>query len=64
MFINFTYYFCSKIQKFIILLCFKRPYVPDELADWSKPYEDYKPVEHTSPIVLANPVWADPVIPE
>ena len=40
----------------------KKCQVPNEFVKWTVAYEDYKPVEYTSDIVLKKPVWADPDI--
>lgn len=40
-----------------------RPYIPADEVDWSVPSPNYQPVNYTSPIVLANPEWADPPLP-
>nr|6CO7_A Chain A, Predicted protein [Nematostella vectensis]6CO7_B Chain B, Predicted protein [Nematostella vectensis]6CO7_C Chain C, Predicted protein [Nematostella vectensis]6CO7_D Chain D, Predicted protein [Nematostella vectensis] len=37
----------------------KRFAVQDNMVDWQVPFPDYKPVNYTAPVVLANPVWAD-----
>ena len=42
---------------------FKRPYIPADEVDWSVPSPNYQPVNYTSPVVLANPEWADPPLP-
>lgn len=41
-----------------------RPYISDNKVANEVEYKDYSPVDYTSPIVLANPVWADPIKPE
>lgn len=33
--------------------------VPDDRVSWTVEYEEYRPVNHTSPHVLKGPVWAD-----
>jgi hypothetical protein len=40
----------------------KKCQVPDEFVKWSVAYDDYKPTEYTSEIVLEKPIWADPDI--
>ena len=40
----------------------KKCEVADEFVKWSVAYDDYKPVEYTSDVVLRKPVWADPDI--
>ena len=40
----------------------KKCQVPDQFVKWSAVYDDYKPVEYTSDVVLKKPVWADPDI--
>ena len=38
----------------------KRFPVPDDKVSWTVAFPEYQPVNHTSPSVLAKPVWADP----
>jgi hypothetical protein len=47
------------------VIYFKRPIIPDDKVDWSVKWDDYKHLvlAYTSPIVLQNPVWADPKLP-
>ncbi|CAF0888397.1 unnamed protein product [Brachionus calyciflorus] len=40
-----------------------RPVVSDENYLWDKTHQ-YKPIDYTSPIVLQQPTWADPIIPK
>lgn len=38
----------------------KRFTVPDDKISWSVEYDEYTPIDYTSPRVLENPVWAHP----
>lgn len=37
----------------------KRQQLTDDQVKWSTPLPDYKPVDHTAPSVLKQPIWAD-----
>lgn len=38
----------------------ERFHVPKEKVSWQTPFDEYQPIEYTSPKVLAGPIWADP----
>jgi hypothetical protein len=54
-----TAYQTSKSERPVI-----RPYIPADKVSWDASFNEYSPVNYTSPIVLSNPSWADPVNPK
>ena len=40
----------------------ERMHVPDDKVSWKVAFKDYDPVHYTDPVVLDNPLWADPNI--